>query len=131
MFVKLYGGPGHGQLFEVDNRGDHFHYAIWPKMDTSWKPAPIEPSLIETVTYKVHKYQMVDHYPLRRKVLLVGLMDGAGLMPDEFADVERRLWKQKWEVEKANILDDFDQWFAESVYRNMGWLTWKGVRQYA
>lgn len=122
MIVKLYGGPLHGQTVDFD--GPVYSTAEGPQRPVRFGE-PYEPVTFTKVNYYPETFREIGHNPKRRRELTVGLIQGGGLTPTQTADLERDWGRVPWEFPKVSFLHDFDNWFAQAVFRHCGLLTWK------
>ena len=126
--VRCYGGPLAGQLRAVI--GSTFD-AVRPPED-GWCAIGDGGEIVrmdyEVDRYEVRCYGQGREFPFGRRRHCAAVLCGYDMTSSEQREIHRELECQPWELFAAEILKDFDQWFAWQWYGLTGEITWKADR---
>ena len=117
--ILAIGGPAHGTYFERSR--SQYRWVSLTEMEEVYvlrgssvaKPVGVE------VLYSKYTFYISRENPRRYKALDVALVEGGKLETYQLL-IEREMLALPWVVPTANILKDFDQWFAATFYQKTG-----------
>lgn len=123
-----YGGPIHGQSVKSFD-GCEYLVPRRPVLDIRWKCTDrVERPTFDVTTYRVQTCSYRAILPSRTKTYKFLLADGYKLTRHDCYTLEMHLLYQPWVFPSVSFIHDFDEWFAQTVYKHTKTFYWKGKR---
>ena len=131
--MLLIGGPKHGEYIEVRHNQMplEFHELTWPRVfmvHEKWATYIRSDIFTSTYRYYPQRWREAKAYPLHYKEVEIGVFENQPLVDEQKQEIQRLIDQQPFKFPKVSFLYEFDEWFAQAVYRHTGELTWKGER---